>query len=254
MANLQKIVKVTQAQYDTLASGGTVGSYTGLDDNYVYLIEDTNTYITSNGGTIDGGDLTIEGNARLNVAYGNGVHIYNTNHDTIAGLGADMFGNEIIYNSSNNYQPLFANDTSALIYSDNGDYLSDFTFYTGELKIYDGSDTGHTIYFDAETYEIGHGADGARYYATLPSATGTIALTSDIINVVANPSTTTATLTGITIGNTSYSIQGGVTDVQINGTSILSNTVANFVTKTAYNSSTNKIATESDLAQVKRYI
>ena len=47
MPNLQKIVKVTQAQYDILAAGGTVGSYTGLNENYVYLIEDTNTYITN---------------------------------------------------------------------------------------------------------------------------------------------------------------------------------------------------------------
>ena len=43
MADLQKIVKVTQAQYDTLAGGGTVGSYTGLDDNYIYLVEDNST-------------------------------------------------------------------------------------------------------------------------------------------------------------------------------------------------------------------
>lgn len=42
MSNLQKIVKVTQTQYDTLAAGGTVGSYTGLNDNYLYLVP-TNT-------------------------------------------------------------------------------------------------------------------------------------------------------------------------------------------------------------------
>jgi len=40
MANLQKIIKVTQAQYNTLASGGTVGDYTGLDENYLYLVKD----------------------------------------------------------------------------------------------------------------------------------------------------------------------------------------------------------------------
>ena len=46
MANLQKVIKLTQAQYDTLAAGGTVGSYTGLNDNYIYLVVDTNTYAT----------------------------------------------------------------------------------------------------------------------------------------------------------------------------------------------------------------
>lgn len=40
MANLQKIIKVTQEQYDILASGGTVGEYTGLDENYIYLVQD----------------------------------------------------------------------------------------------------------------------------------------------------------------------------------------------------------------------
>lgn len=40
---------------------------------------------------------------------------------------------------------------------------------------------------------------------------------------------------------------GGVTDVQINGTSVLSSGVANIVTNSAYNSSTNKIATMNDI-------
>ena len=39
---------------------------------------------------------------------------------------------------------------------------------------------------------------------------------------------------------------GTITDVQINGTTIVSSTVANFLTNTAYNSSSNKIATMSD--------
>lgn len=40
---------------------------------------------------------------------------------------------------------------------------------------------------------------------------------------------------------------GTATDVQINGTSITSNNVANIVTNTAYNASSNKIATMSDI-------
>lgn len=46
MADLEKIIKVTQAQYDILASGGKVGDYVGLQDSYIYMIEDTNEYIT----------------------------------------------------------------------------------------------------------------------------------------------------------------------------------------------------------------
>ena len=45
MDDLERIIKLTPAQYATLASGGTVGSYTGLDPNYIYLVEDDNTYI-----------------------------------------------------------------------------------------------------------------------------------------------------------------------------------------------------------------
>jgi len=45
MANptLQKIIKLTQAQYNTLDAGGTVGGYTGLNDNYLYLIQSDDT-------------------------------------------------------------------------------------------------------------------------------------------------------------------------------------------------------------------
>ena len=43
MDTLQKIVKVTQQQYDTLKNGGTVGSYTGLNSNYIYLVQDDDT-------------------------------------------------------------------------------------------------------------------------------------------------------------------------------------------------------------------
>lgn len=45
---------------------------------------------------------------------------------------------------------------------------------------------------------------------------------------------------------------GTVTDVQIGGTSILNSGVANIVTNTAYNSSTNKIATMSDVGVIIR--
>lgn len=43
---------------------------------------------------------------------------------------------------------------------------------------------------------------------------------------------------------------GTATDVQINGTSITSNNVANIVTNTAYNASSNKIATMADVPTI----
>lgn len=53
------------------------------------------------------------------------------------------------------------------------------------------------------------------------------------------------------LGSGDLTIQAGQqVDVQINGTSIVSNDVANIVTNTAYNASTNKIATMSDVPSV----
>lgn len=60
MGTLQKIVKVTQQQYDSLKNGGTIGGYTGINNNYIYLVQedyDDITYANLNSttslGTID---------------------------------------------------------------------------------------------------------------------------------------------------------------------------------------------------------
>lgn len=53
MAQLEKIIKVTQEQYNTLQNGGTVGSYTGIDPSFIYLVE--------NNGSSDGG-TAVEAN------------------------------------------------------------------------------------------------------------------------------------------------------------------------------------------------
>ena len=39
MAQLEKFIKVTQEQYNTLQAGGTVGSHTGINPNFIYLVE-----------------------------------------------------------------------------------------------------------------------------------------------------------------------------------------------------------------------
>lgn len=67
-------------------------------------------------------------------------------------------------------------------------------------------------------------------------------------NYTSNVGTVTSVNNTQPDANGNVTIQtGGATDVQINGTSITSNNVANILTETAYNSSTNKIATMSDL-------
>lgn len=46
MNTLQKIVKVTQPQYDILKTGGTIGGYTGINNNYIYLVQEDYADIT----------------------------------------------------------------------------------------------------------------------------------------------------------------------------------------------------------------
>ena len=49
MAQLEKFIKVTQEQYNTLQEGGTVGSHTGINPNFIYLVENNGD---SEGGTV----------------------------------------------------------------------------------------------------------------------------------------------------------------------------------------------------------
>lgn len=63
MAQLEKVIKVTQAQYNILKEGGTVGSYTGIDPNFIYLVEedDKSDYVLK--GYINNGVLTLTASA-----------------------------------------------------------------------------------------------------------------------------------------------------------------------------------------------
>lgn len=51
MAQLEKFIKVTQEQYNTLQAGGTVGSHTGINPNFIYLVENNGSDTPSSGGT-----------------------------------------------------------------------------------------------------------------------------------------------------------------------------------------------------------
>ena len=71
MANLEKVIKVTQAQYETLEQGGTVGDYTGINPNYLYLTEYTGdgpeTYLKS--ASTSGNTLTLTKQDDTTVTY-----------------------------------------------------------------------------------------------------------------------------------------------------------------------------------------
>ena len=202
MANLQKIVKVTQAQYNTLASGGTVGSYTGLSDDYIYLIEDNNIYITSNGGTIDGGNINFYGSQ--------GIAELDENDDVFAGFCIDYYNGEIIYNDSSLYRPLFANEYTDIIYSNDSNYHTEITLNTYQLRLYDGYSSDSYFVFEPEesAVYIGNNSTANEIFIQFPSTAGQLALTS---YVEANPSSSASeTLTKLKVGSTIYSVpQGG---------------------------------------------
>ena len=119
------------------------------------------------------------------------------------------------------------------------------------------SQTGKPIFFDSSAHEL---AFASNVPTTTDSVTqnSTAALTSGGAYTALSgkqdtlPTTTTAgkvlksTSTAGTVewGDVS---SGSSTDVQVNGTSIVSNGVANLVTNTAYDASSNKLATMSDI-------
>ena len=99
MDTLQKIVKVTQQQYDILKSDGTVGDYTGLNSNYIYLVQedyDDITYANLNNtnslGTIGktsklyGVGLDSNGNLAVKVPWTDNNTTYSKATNTYLGL------------------------------------------------------------------------------------------------------------------------------------------------------------------------
>lgn len=179
------------------------------------------------------------------------------------------------YNSLSD-TPIIPDSTSDLI-NDSGfidKNVNDLTYYTLSSNLSSVATSGNyndlsnTPTIPTKTSDLTNdGADGAHPFIPNNDNLGNYglkALTSDGLNLqyIIGPGNTNITLqdklvsgTNIkTINNNSLlgsgniTISGGTpTDVQVNGTSITSNNVANLITNGTYNSSTNKIATMSDI-------
>lgn len=70
------------------------------------------------------------------------------------------------------------------------------------------------------------------------------------VNKITNAPTQNETIEKINEVIDNLGGSGTATDVQINGTSITSNNVANIVTNSAYNATSNKIATMADTSTI----
>ena len=114
--------------------------------------------------------------------------------------------------------------------------VNDLTYYT---KTADQPElTLSTLAYDTQYNLRGIELDGVQYNV--------------LTNVEANPGSTTQNLTSIKIGGVNYSINGStaINDIKVNGQSIVNNKIANLYTESAYNYSTNKIATMADIPAV----
>ena len=181
------------------------------------VISDTNKVpyeFISNKPIIGNGTLTIEKN----------------------GIAVDTFKANSIFNKSINITvPI---DNSELI---NGagyitNEVNDLFYYT---KTADQPElTLSTLAYDTQNNLRGIELDGVQYNV--------------LTNVEANPGSTTQNLTSIKIGGVNYSINGStaINDIKVNGQSIVNNKIANLYTESAYNYSTNKIATMADIPAV----
>lgn len=206
--NLQKVIKVTQAQYDILKNGGTVGDYTGLNANYIYLVVDESPDIPEV--TANDKDKYLHTNSSSgNLEW------------TSINIDLDETINLV---SSGSTSGTFTQEQADRIRANHNILLKYADIYYRMI-----SDEG-----DDELFTFNNVSE---YNTGIAVSMVEVDLSNNSWKVLFNL------------------IDSIVEDVRINNTSILdAHNKANIVTKTAYNSSTNKIATESDLAQVKRYI
>ena len=146
MPVLTNVLKVTSAQYNTLANGGTVGSHTGLEAGAIYLIQDSGLYVSYSTAqelsdlqkemartNIGAGtsNLTL-GTTSTTAARGNHTHsIYvpYTNATTNVNLGAHTFTAQSITVTNTN------SDTSTLSVTASGVVQFDTTTATGSIAL-----------------------------------------------------------------------------------------------------------------------
>lgn len=202
---------------DTLVSGTNIKTI-----NNISLLGSGNINIESGGGTstdvqINGTSIVSDGTANIQTK-----GAYNGNTNKIA-TESDIPTNTSDLNNDSNY--VSSEDLSEVAFS--GSYVSlsnvptELSDFDNDLNFMTSSEVSTEIQTAISTKQD-----------TLVSGTN--------IKTINNTS-----LLGS--GNINIGSGGTSTDVQINGISITSNGVANIITESAYNSSTNKIATKNDI-------
>lgn len=140
--------------------------------------------------------------------------------------------------------------------------MANTTTYINKIVVPNGSDTITANLVDTVsgyTKNTGTVTSVAAGTGLVTDQTGNAAITSSgtvsldttravtLQDIQTGTSTENKLISAKTIADALSSTSGGVSDVQVNGTSIVSSGTANIVTNTAYNASTNKIATMADV-------
>lgn len=227
----------TDPTVPTIVKQITLADINNWNSKQAQLVSGSTIKTVNNESLLGSGNINIEG---TQYSAGTGIDITN-----------DIISNEITSYNDLTDLPNIPTKTSDLIndsdYVDEND-LSEVAF-TGSYN-----SLGDTPIIPDSTSQLTN--DSGFIDNTVNNLTNYM-LTTDINTALGNKQDTLISGTNIkTINNNSLlgsgdiTISGGTpTDVQINGTSIVSNNTANIITESAYNSSTNKIATINDLPQ-----
>ena len=152
MANLTAIYKVTKTQYNTLKSGGTVGTYT-WDDNALYIIDKNEEYVpnttTINGKQLNNNivltsnDISYNGETDWDISTAIKHHIINLIHNTGTTSGSGTLSHVDMV-MLNNYPSLVSIDYNI------GAGPTVRLNYSGDMSsapyIYNGIDSSNTLY------------------------------------------------------------------------------------------------------------
>ena len=122
--NLQKIIKLTSSQYDLLSNGGSIThqgiTYTGLNDNYLYLIQEENiAYSAGTGLQLSG--TTFSANLKSTTSLGTigtTSKLYAVGVDASGKLAVNVPWTDTHYT---NYLQIKGNGTEAVKFTQNAD-------------------------------------------------------------------------------------------------------------------------------------
>lgn len=194
MAQLEKIIKVTQEQYDTLQEGGTVGSYTGIDPSFIYLVEG------SDGGTTVTPNPEISGSETVLTSLGiNGTNYrmpeITVDETYVTDALSDFMADEV--------EPKLENKQDTLVSGTNIKTINGASILgSGNMSISGGSGASVSVE-NEENLVINNGSGSGS-----GSGSGT--------EVVANPTDeATEELNKIKIADTTYSLPSGGSNIQV---------------------------------------